>query len=205
MNLAKGKEEKGKPVAAAKVECKRKQRKTALFYVQTSRVIELPTAGQSHERRSRRPAGFVRQGTDLTIVPKTQEDAKKHHAPSQDTKKRSMTNLWKVSMTCTIRSMVVTCQRLQEKKKKAKRAACSSEQNDIQKVTATESVRTRGVLFLRHHMGKERRYLEQLVVLKDRRDAVMMMAHEGLLSCHQGQRRTTDRVPYSVLLPGCTV
>lgn len=69
------------------------------------------------------------------------------------------------------------------------------------KSAVIEFVLIRDVLFRRYHTV-ERRDLEQLVVPKDLRNTVMKMAHEGLLSGHQGQRRTTDRVLEEFYWPG---
>lgn len=58
-----------------------------------------------------------------------------------------------------------------------------------------------GILYRKHKVSGGK-ILDQLVVPKDLRVNVMKLAHEGILACHHGVKRTVDRIVSEHYWPG---
>lgn len=58
-----------------------------------------------------------------------------------------------------------------------------------------------GILYRKHKVSGGK-ILDQLVVPKDLRVNVMKLAHEGIHACHQGVKRTVDRIVSEYYWPG---
>lgn len=77
---------------------------------------------------------------------------------------------------------------------------------DVGKTRTTRSTTATFVLIndllFRRHKSATNREVEQLVVPKDLRASVLKIANEGILSGHQGTKRTADRVSEEFYWPG---
>ncbi|KAM7300391.1 uncharacterized protein ISCGN_020955 [Ixodes scapularis] len=71
----------------------------------------------------------------------------------------------------------------------------------VSRAADVKFVLTNGILF-RHYRLPSAKQMEQLIVPSNLRSFVLKMAHEGILSGHQGIKRTTDRVLEEFYWPG---